>query len=1039
MGIKCPKCHFENPDDTFYCGKCSTPLAYKEASLISDTETLELPKDRLTPGSLFAGRYQIIEELGKGGMGKVYRVLDQKLNEEVALKVLKPEIALDKKTLDRFSNELKLARRIIHKNVGRMYELMEHEGIHFITMEYVRGEDLQSFIKRSRQLAIGTAVTISKQVCQGLSEAHKLGVIHRDLKPSNIMIDREGNVRVMDFGVARFLQSKDITDTGVLIGTPKYMSPEQVEGKKTDQRSDIYSLGIILYEMVAGRAPFEGETPISLALKHKIEPPRDPRTLQSQVPEDLSRLILKCLEKVEGKRYQSAEEVLSELNKIEKGIPITEQKIPRKKPITSKEITITVGLKRVIVPVFILIALMIISFVILRFILKKEAYLDLSGKSSLAIMYFKNNTGDESLDHWRTALSDLLIADLSQSKYIRILSGASLFNILNQLNQLEVKSFSSEVLKEVGSRGKVNYVLVGDYAKAGDSFRINAMIQDTMTAELIGSERVEGTGQESFFFMVDELTRKIKTHFQLSSGEIASDIDESIKKITTSSPEAYKNYNEGLQYYRKGVYRRCIEFMDMAVAIDPEFAMAYRTMAYAYGTLGYSDEQKKYLQKALELKDRISERERYLIEGDFYRHRERTAGLAIEAYTKLLKLYPDEWRGNINLGILYHDLEEWDKAIERFEMNMQSQTETYFASLYLAQSYAALGRYDKAKDVLEYYLSNFSDNAIVHWYLARNYVYEGKYDLALVEADKASSLYPSMYQNFILKGDIYHLKGDLKKSEEEYRKLLEKEEQAAHMYGKLSLAALYLLQGRFNDLIKQLKQANGIAKNLGEKSTEFNLLRYLASMYIKSGKPEESLSVLEEAWKIASKTNDLTQQKSCFYDKAFILLEMNRIEEAAKAAEELKRMIVEGINQKEMRYYNYLIGVVELKKMNFSNAIKHFKKALSLIPSQYAVNNEHALFIEGLASAYFKGEDMEKAQREYENIVSLTISRLYYGDVFAKSFYMLGKIYERKGWEGKAIEHFEKFLDLSKEADPVIAEVEDAKKRLVGLKQKKKF
>lgn len=286
----------------------------------------------------------------------------------------------------------------------------------------------------------------------------------------------------------------------------------------------------------------------------------------------------------------------------------------------------------------------------------------------------------------------------------------------------------------------------------------------------------------------------------------------------------------------------------------------------------------------------------------------------------------------------------------------------------------------------------------------------------------------------MLKGDIFHLKGDLERSEQEYRKILEKEEQAAHMYGRLSLAALYLLQGRFKDLIKQLRQANEVAKKLGEKSAEFNFLRYLASMYEKSGKPEEALKVIEEAGEIAAETEDITQQKSYYYDKAVILHAMKKIGESMMTAEELKKMILEGINQKEIRYYQYLIGMAELERGNFSDAVKYLKKALSLVPSQYAVNNEHALFMDSLASAYYKAGDLEKAQEEYEKIISLTIARLYYGDIFAKSFYMLGKIFQEKGWEGKAIEHYEKFLELWKKADPGIPEVGDAKKRLAALK-----
>jgi serine/threonine-protein kinase len=273
--MKCPKCNFENPDGTRFCGNCAAPLELSEEIPVSHTKTLETPKEELTTGSTFAGRYQIIEELGKGGMGRVYRAIDKKLNEEVALKLIKHEIASDEKTLERFGNELKIARKIVHKNVGRMYEMMEEKGTHFITMEYVSGEDLKSFIRRSRQLNIGTAVVIARQVCDGLAEAHRLGVVHRDLKPNNIMIDKEGNARIMDFGIARSLKEKRITGAGVMIGTPEYMSPEQVEGKETDQRSDIYSLGVILYEMVTGRVPFEGDTPFTIGVKHKSETPKD--------------------------------------------------------------------------------------------------------------------------------------------------------------------------------------------------------------------------------------------------------------------------------------------------------------------------------------------------------------------------------------------------------------------------------------------------------------------------------------------------------------------------------------------------------------------------------------------------------------------------------------------------------------------------------------------------------------------------------------------------------------------------------------------
>jgi tetratricopeptide (TPR) repeat protein len=364
---------------------------------------------------------------------------------------------------------------------------------------------------------------------------------------------------------------------------------------------------------------------------------------------------------------------------------------------------------------------------------------------------------------------------------------------------------------------------------------------------------------------------------------------------------------------------------------------------------------------------------------------------------------------------------------------MQSETETYYASLYLAQSYAALGRYDQGRQVLEDYLRRYSDNAITRWYLAQNSVCLGKYDLALVDADKAALLNPGMYQNQILKGDICHLQGEWARSEQEYRTLLEKEEPAARIYGKLSLAALFLARGRFGGAIAELEQANALAGELGETSIEFSFLRYLASVYLKSGKSDKASEVIEKAGRIAAATGDFTEKKSYLYDRAIIDLEGGRLAQSAKSAEDLKKLISESANPKEIRHYDFIIGMIELKKKDYGLAAKFFRKALSLVPSQYAVNNEHAPFRDGLAAAYFGAGDLDKAQSEYEKITELTIARLYYGDIYAKSFYWLGRIQGQKGIKTKARESYQRFLVLWKEAEPGLPEVEDARRRMAEL------
>jgi len=219
--MKCPQCQTDNPRDSKYCKECATPLPLSGDTPDSRTETANMPVHELTTGSTFAGRYQVIEELGHGGMGRVYKVFDTDIKEKIALKLLRPEIALDKDTVERFSNELKLARKISHRNVCRMFDMGKAEGTTFITMEFVPGEDLKRLIRKMGQLGAGRSISIAKQVCEGLAEAHHLGVVHRDLKPQNIMVDEDGKARIMDFGIARSLKAKGITGAGVMIGTPE--------------------------------------------------------------------------------------------------------------------------------------------------------------------------------------------------------------------------------------------------------------------------------------------------------------------------------------------------------------------------------------------------------------------------------------------------------------------------------------------------------------------------------------------------------------------------------------------------------------------------------------------------------------------------------------------------------------------------------------------------------------------------------------------------------------------------------------------------
>ncbi len=602
MAIKCPKCNSDNPDTVKFCGECGTQLPSIED--IDVTETMEAPKEKLTRGTTFARRYEIIEELGRGGMGRVYRVEDTKLKQEVALKLIKPEIAKDKKTIERFRNELKLARNIRHKNVCGMFDLGETEGAHFITMEYIRGEDLKSFIHRSGQLAVGTSVRIAKQVCEGLSEAHKLGVVHRDLKSNNIMIDKEGNVRIMDFGIARSLEAKGITGAGVMIGTPEYMSPEQVEGKEVDQRSDIYSLGVILYEMVTGKVPFEGDTPFTIGVKHKSEIPKDPKELNSQIPVNLSLMILKCLEKNKEKRYQSVEKVRSDLTNIEEGIPTSEKVLPERKPLTSKEITVTFRLRRLLIPaVVVLTAVAAIIFFLLR-----SRGLDVD-PDRVVVAVFENMTGDESLDSIGSIAADWITQGISQTGMVEVVQGIAAVISSHVIGTESSGPQGAAPLRALAEETGAGTVISGSYYLVGETLQFQATVTDAVHGKLIQAIQPVSGPRESPMEVIGALQQQIM-------GALAVHFDPLLSTVTLGKPpifEAYREYMMGIDFWGVDYDQARLHF-ERAMELDPEFMRPLGMIGHSYINQGEYAKAEALLQLQNRSREKLTPFDRHILD-----------------------------------------------------------------------------------------------------------------------------------------------------------------------------------------------------------------------------------------------------------------------------------------------------------------------------------------------------------------------------------------------------------------------------------------
>jgi len=571
LAIKCPKCHSENPETKQFCADCGTQLPPPHDLPPLMTETLQTPVRELTTGSTFAGRYQVIEELGHGGMGRVYKVFDTHIKEKIALKLLRPEMALDVDTVERFSNELKLARKISHRNVCRMFDLGKAEGTTFITMEFVPGEDLKKFIRKSGQLGAGRAVSIAKQICEGLAEAHHLGVVHRDLKPQNIMVDEDGNARIMDFGIARSLRGKSITGAGVMIGTPEYMSPEQVEGKDADQRSDNYSLGIIIYEMLTGRAPFEGDTPFTIGVKHKSEIPRDPRELNAQIPQDLDRLVLKCLEKDKAKRYQSAGEMHADLERIEQGLPTTERVVSKRKPFTSKEVTVKFQPRKIIIPTLAVIAVVVAAII---FWPKKSSNLD---SELVAVAIFENKTGDPKLDH---------IGSMAAERIMQGLTSVGQFSVapMPSAEAVAAASKNKDKLRALADVTKAGKVVYGDYYLQGENIQFHAWMEDMAARHIILALEPASGPVKDPAAALEPLRLKLM-------GGVAGVFDPWMKDYLAFSKEppnfeAYREYVEGAKAFIRADYPKAVEHLLRAAERDPSFRAASLFAIVAYGNQG---------------------------------------------------------------------------------------------------------------------------------------------------------------------------------------------------------------------------------------------------------------------------------------------------------------------------------------------------------------------------------------------------------------------------------------------------------------------
>ncbi len=793
--MNCPDCGKPNPVEAVTCAACGRSLTPSESAAEvgdgSSAPTLAArsrstpPFARLAEGTELGRRYRILRRLGAGGMGEVYLAHDGQLNREVAVKLIRPDLSESRTILDRFKREVHLSSKVTHRNVLRVHDLSESDGVFFLTMEYVRGRNLAALLRKEGRLPIDRAVRIFREICEGLAAAHEQQVLHRDLKPQNILIDEADHVHLTDFGLAKSLESDCLTETGAVMGTPDYISPEQVQGQPADERSDIYALGLILYEMLTGTLPFRGQTTWEVAFQRVQSNPTPASRLNPKTPKYLQQILERCMAIDPSLRAPTVQAILSEL----------EHAAPRS--------TLVHGLrmrrKRLFTPAAAVVLLALAAWAGWRYARSLRPEAQPSGGTAggveapvavVAVIPFQNRTGQSPLDWYGEGLARLIMDNLAQSRHAQVVSA-------DTVKRLQSKSASPEDLAQAAAAGGLGYVLTGEIVATPGGLTVAARLTDTRKGREAAARRVDGLSASSLIGAADTIASATRKGLGLPPAE---GVDVFAADFVARNPSAYEAYLKGLQawtYYR---YDEAEARFREALRVAEDFTMARYRLAQVLGDVGRMDEALAEIRKAVAEAGRLSDREsRYIRATEAYfstRYEE-----AVKEYQDLLEHYPHEIEARDLLAMILYNLGRNKESIDQLKTIAQMEPEHRITWSMLGSSYLAEGDFNQAVLALRRYVELEPGSANGRHLLGDAYRSQSEFDLAAAEYRKALELDPKFHYSSVSLAEVDILRDRWSEAEARLARLIR--DAAVLPRNRLDagfqLASLYRAEGRFRD------------------------------------------------------------------------------------------------------------------------------------------------------------------------------------------------------------------------------------------------